>query len=442
MSNPAINLLCETKIANTTLRIEDNLGESIHIHLGMLRIDLSVKEFLNISNSIINTAGEILAETGLDFNCVDPTAFLWGWADSIMQIEKISIENIKLKELLSTYSFKKENENEPVELICGLEKTRIVEALQGNEEQLINYKQDNYNGEDNLERLYRIYKSVKAKGYPFEDKYIVINQNYQICDGDHRAGCLYYLYGPEYEIPVTMVYYKNKIRKHYTQDEINTINQSRINKKSLINKSSIQFSGKTILYEEFVEYLHNVTDDYIILSEFLMDKIYCHKADCEIIVRPDYFQKIINFLNENAERVDNTFRQYSFIYSLTIPRLFKLMDKVIVISSQLFCKSYFEDMLMPLDLEIQNTVWKTRSGHSLGKDIEIVYLITKRILSKSDFDNKDLEYIYENENLLNKIEVRIMLQKIFFGFTDELISLFFKKEYNCISSKYRKNRNY
>lgn len=45
MSNPAVIELIKTNLRNNDLSIEDNLGESIHLHLGYLRMDFTIKEY-------------------------------------------------------------------------------------------------------------------------------------------------------------------------------------------------------------------------------------------------------------------------------------------------------------------------------------------------------------------------------------------------------------
>ncbi len=47
MSNPGVLTLTEKRIApNKSFRVEDNLGESIHLHYNDIRVDLTIKELL------------------------------------------------------------------------------------------------------------------------------------------------------------------------------------------------------------------------------------------------------------------------------------------------------------------------------------------------------------------------------------------------------------
>ena len=45
MSNPAVFELAAADIAGQRVCLEDNIGESIHLHIGLVRADMTVKEF-------------------------------------------------------------------------------------------------------------------------------------------------------------------------------------------------------------------------------------------------------------------------------------------------------------------------------------------------------------------------------------------------------------
>lgn len=49
MSNPGVLELLKMDLDNNSFRIEDNIGEAIHIHYGAMRIDLSVTEFYQLA---------------------------------------------------------------------------------------------------------------------------------------------------------------------------------------------------------------------------------------------------------------------------------------------------------------------------------------------------------------------------------------------------------
>ena len=79
MSNPAVYLLAETTIQGKRIQIEDNLGESIHVHIGEFRITFSVAEFLEAAESILNAADQILQLKDLSLYKFDLSSLDWDW---------------------------------------------------------------------------------------------------------------------------------------------------------------------------------------------------------------------------------------------------------------------------------------------------------------------------------------------------------------------------
>ena len=59
--NIFVRLLSEKKISppkRNKVVIEDNVGESIHIHISDVRLEMSVNEFLEFSNKLLNEVEE------------------------------------------------------------------------------------------------------------------------------------------------------------------------------------------------------------------------------------------------------------------------------------------------------------------------------------------------------------------------------------------------
>lgn len=61
--NLLLNMLAiedmEPRPTSTSLKIEDNIGESIHIHLRNVRLEMTVKDFVKFSEEI-ESAKEVL----------------------------------------------------------------------------------------------------------------------------------------------------------------------------------------------------------------------------------------------------------------------------------------------------------------------------------------------------------------------------------------------
>ena len=85
MSNPGVIIL-DTKKKNIVQRIfnrnsfryvqiEDNIGEAIHIHFDDFRIELSIKEFFEISSCFKEALNQVVDIKNFDINEIDPLFF-------------------------------------------------------------------------------------------------------------------------------------------------------------------------------------------------------------------------------------------------------------------------------------------------------------------------------------------------------------------------------
>lgn len=204
MSNPAVIQLASTYIGNTEVRIEDNWAEAIHLHIGMLRIDLTVDEFLEIADKMTCAANELIEAESFDVRDFDPV-FLSFYNSIFLDLEKVTIESVKLGDIIIL-------KNNKLPYYTHLNKGRDFKALNGEFDELNAYKsQVNNIGESNLDRLNRMLNSIKENGYPYRNEYIILRNNQNvILDGQHRASCLLYLYGPDHEVPVMRFHFKNQ----------------------------------------------------------------------------------------------------------------------------------------------------------------------------------------------------------------------------------------
>ena len=61
MSNPGVIYLSSTKTKqNGSFRLEDNIGEAIHLHYENFRVDLTTSVFLNLSTTIEKSIEELI----------------------------------------------------------------------------------------------------------------------------------------------------------------------------------------------------------------------------------------------------------------------------------------------------------------------------------------------------------------------------------------------
>lgn len=203
MSNPAVIELARTYIGNTEMRLEDNFGEAIHLHFGSLRIDLTVKEFLDIADKMEIAAKELISAEGFHVEDFDPK-FLSFYNEIFLDLERVTIDEIRLGDIIALKYNK-------LPFYRTLDKCRDYKALNGDVEELNVYKsQVNKFGQTNEERLYEMLNSIKENGYPYNGQYIILRNNQNVLlDGQHRASCLLYLYGSDYIIPVMRFHFKN-----------------------------------------------------------------------------------------------------------------------------------------------------------------------------------------------------------------------------------------
>lgn len=177
-------------------RIEDNIGESIHFHFDNIRLDLTVEEFREFADDMLDAITNILNVKGFDAKKYDPL-FLFDINRFIIGLREIQFEYMPVKNIVV------DTLDKDGKLVFSyLENSRMVKALRGDYSENDARPQHNLIGQNNLERLFSIFESVRKNGYPFNDEYIVVaDKESNIIDGQHRAASIYVL-NPEAVIPV------------------------------------------------------------------------------------------------------------------------------------------------------------------------------------------------------------------------------------------------
>lgn len=207
MSNPAVlKLVSLTETLEDfpyRFDIEDNIGESIHIHYKDFRIDLTINEFSNLAKSMETIIEKLISVEGFSCDKFDKVNLV-GLAALLPYLREIKEDRIKLGELKV---ISQDENGKPC--IKDLENSRVVKALEGNSFENDRREQINYycsglpNIQTNSERVSYNLDYIKQYGYPSnEERIILFNDSNVIRDGGHRASVLYYLYGKDYEIDV------------------------------------------------------------------------------------------------------------------------------------------------------------------------------------------------------------------------------------------------
>lgn len=239
MSNPGVVLLAESIIDGQVFKIEDNIGEAIHIHWGNSRIDLTIKEFVSLVKICKNIVEKMVDVDGFSFDLYD-AIFLSQRCSELINLEKIEFSDVKISDMLMD-----QHDEKGFRTYVPLKEGRVSKAINGDVSELINWKQINYYGLDNISRLEDIQKKIKSNGYDpqVHGSYIVLDGTANVViDGCHRTSVLYDEQG-DVEVRVAKWFYKNEERDAQTiirdymdsyNDQIekciNTIN----NKKKLV----------------------------------------------------------------------------------------------------------------------------------------------------------------------------------------------------------------
>ena len=204
MSNPAVITLASLTGRNNTFKrfqVEDNIGESIHLHIDNIRMDFSVNEFLGFSDKVRKSLAELNLFYGYDINDFD-SRFLHECGNLLYGLSKISIEDVSLSDLRFIVRKKVYKDIETYRVV-SVDKTPAFCYLNGDRQDFVTYNQFNYFGVNNKDRLLNLLRSIKDNNYPHEKQYVILFNGQNIVrDGQHRAAILAHLYGIEAHIKV------------------------------------------------------------------------------------------------------------------------------------------------------------------------------------------------------------------------------------------------
>ena len=101
MSNPAVITLDNASSRKGKFKrfvIEDNIGESIHLHIDNMRVDFTINEFLEFSKMIKESLKVLDLLQGYELEIFDEY-FLKECSNYLPNLKSIKIEEVKLSEL-------------------------------------------------------------------------------------------------------------------------------------------------------------------------------------------------------------------------------------------------------------------------------------------------------------------------------------------------------
>ncbi len=175
MSNPAVFRLNKVNIRNNVISIEDNIGESIHFHLGLVRFDLSIEEFNQVTQTFISVLNEQLNIHNFNLHEQDEY-FLERIAPYIPYIVSVEDDVVKIEEIKCLYE--KEIDHIVEELITN---SPLYKYYLGEKEAISDYeiKRDIWQSkEDALENVINN-----------RNKVIYLDENNRVLDG-YKSLCI------------------------------------------------------------------------------------------------------------------------------------------------------------------------------------------------------------------------------------------------------------
>ncbi len=205
--NPGVLKLCCGKVRpspdllSETLQIEDNIGESIHIHLRNLRLDFTVRDFLALEGTFHRALLRLLERIGLNGRLLDKS-FLCNVAYLVPKMVRIQEQKVRLGDLRIVFGTENPYRRWRFKPIP---ESAVFRALQGEEVFYQDYMNRFGATRHTLENLRDLEKNIADKGYPAVGWIVTFGDEPCIRDGQHRAAILYRLYGGDLEIPVLNV---------------------------------------------------------------------------------------------------------------------------------------------------------------------------------------------------------------------------------------------
>jgi hypothetical protein len=222
MSNPAVIELGNAGSRKGKFKrftIEDNIGEAIHLHIDNMRIDFTIKDFLEFSSMVKESLDKIDFLCGYKIDSFDQL-FLRSCAEFLPNLVDIKIEEVKLSGLRYVKPLK---DKYGLSKVLSVQDLPAYKYLKGDKSEFLNQSRYDYFSIGSEDKLLNNLALFKDNKYPVDDKYIVLfdKQNY-IRYGQDLAAVLGYLYGLDSKIKVMRFYFKGK--KHLLKPFKSNIN--------------------------------------------------------------------------------------------------------------------------------------------------------------------------------------------------------------------------
>ena len=443
MSNPAVCFISNSSIYGVNFSIEDNLGESIHIHYGQFRVALGVEQFLQIADDVIDSAKLLFQIQGLDWEWFDEWALKKDWLDRYSDISTPQVKEIALKDLFMKESYVRKRS---IKRIIPLEESGYLKVLQGVSDDLEYYREKGQYEKSREEKLLWINELIKSEGYPFEDKMILIDQEGYILDGNKRASCLINIYGKDKRIPVQCIDIKWDKGLEKRQEEA----ERKIEELGYIGneKKDISMNNDYQIYQlaEIFKKLNQLEIAFFVIRRERVTQN-GKKIVADVILDSDSLQRLKMDM-VFVETTESPYPQYTYLYAVEKPIELISDEGYVLISSKICVKSKFKPQIVPLESGVEQWIRKETQYNKGNKCLmanEKVIFFTRIIdcmLEKERFDNDDRSFISRNKCLLQDEGILRALEMEFFAYSNELIRKLLDEDYESALAGYISFANY
>lgn len=189
MSNPGVILLSKTRTECGDFLIEDNLGEAVHLHLGNIRVDMTISDLNQLAEQCVDILDNFISLHKFSCKELDPI-FLSQISYMLPDLQGVR------RRMLEPNKFRVQIKNKfGIPVNRKIADSRISKALQGNPKEDDTFlQQENYIFQSNAQRTDENLKVIEKEGYnPEKGMVVTFNGQNFIRDGQHRAASLYYL---------------------------------------------------------------------------------------------------------------------------------------------------------------------------------------------------------------------------------------------------------
>ena len=133
---------------------------------------------------------------------------------------------------------------------------------------------------------------------------------------------------------------------------------------------------------------------------------------------------------------------YKFLYQMRPFELLKINDTYCEIFFQLPSMSLHPMTWMPLDKMIQSLVWNDNGSRTINPVCLYIYRLCWALFNDKGFSERTVDTLRKNKHVLKEKIFSECMSKVFFRFTDKMISLLESESFDEIIPAYRKFSDY